>query len=214
MFTIKAKDLPEEIPVFPVSQVVLLPRGSLDLNISDSNHIKMIEDALANNRLLGIVQARLELNSSPNDAYSIGCVGRISSFEEYDNRLLLTLKGVCRFETLKDRSSDLPYRRSVVDWRCFINDLEEEPNIGANRDNIVAQLERYFLKTGLVCDKWDQIRSISDDKLVSCLTMICPFDGGEKQAILEATTLEERFKILTNLLDMSIKEDIFPSIKQ
>ena len=101
---VKAADLPQVIPVFPLSGVLLLPRGQLPLNIFEPRYLNMVDDAMAGDRLIAMVQATGGLSARP-DLADVGCVGRVTSFAETsDGRYLITLTGCSRFRIASELS--------------------------------------------------------------------------------------------------------------
>lgn len=206
-FDTKFQDLPREIPVFPLPRVILLPRVQLPLNIFEPRYLAMTRAALSNGRLIGMIQPRPDGNG--DDIFKTGCAGRIASFSETDDgRYLITLKGVCRF----DVAEELPlaeggYRQVRADWSAYKGDLEEDRVTDVCRDTMMGTLRKYLEKNEMFCDRWDTIREIECEKLISTLSVVCPFETDEKQALLEAMTLPDRAKILQALLDIAARED-------
>jgi Lon protease-like protein len=195
-------DLPDEIPIFPLSGVLLLPRGSLPLNIFEPRYLAMVEDALKTNRLIGMIQPR-----AGDDLFQTGCAGKIFSFTETDdNRYLITLKGVSRFRI----AGELPpvkggYRRVLADWSGFRKDIDPAGELNIDRRKLTDLLRSYFDMEGMNCD-WDAIENASDDRLITCLAMICPLNAGEKQALLEAPCCKTRADLFIALLEMATRD--------
>lgn len=202
--------LPQEIPVFPLSGVLLLPRGQLPLNIFEPRYIAMTEEALRTNRMIGVVQPRdfnLSLSSDSSALFVTGCAGKITSFEETDDgRYLITLTGVSRFHLAGELPLHNGYRRARVDWGAFSEDLQSHDCLGIDRDHLKDLLRSYFNMEGLSCS-WDSIDSASDDKLITALSMICPLDPGEKQALLEAACCRTRARMFMTMLEMAVHND-------
>ncbi|MGH6618346.1 MAG: LON peptidase substrate-binding domain-containing protein [Alphaproteobacteria bacterium] len=196
--------LPPQLPIFPLTGVLLLPRGELPLNIFEPRYLHMTEDALAADRMIGMIQPTEHESSRPNPpVYRTGCAGRIVSFQETeDGRFLLTLKGVCRFDVEKELPLKRGYRPVVADWSRHRDDLTVRGE-GIDRGRLLASLKSYFSVHGISAD-WKAIEASADERLVTCLSMICPFEASEKQALLEAPNLPERSKILTTLVEMSV----------
>jgi hypothetical protein len=197
-------DLPSQIPIFPLTGVLLLPRGELPLNIFEPRYLHMTEDALAAGRIIGMIQPTVHESTEPNPpVYRTGCAGRIVAFQESDDgRFLLTLKGVCRFNVEKELPLKRGYRPVVPDWSRHRDDLKAESE-SIDRKRLLASLKSYFSVQGISAD-WNAIEASADERLVTCLSMICPFEASEKQALLEAPTLLARSKILTTLVEMSV----------
>jgi len=202
--------LPGSIPVFPLTGVLLLPRGRLPLNIFEPRYLAMVQDALAADRMIGMVQPQEpeRLGAPPPRLYGTACAGRITSFAETeDGRLLITLTGVCRFAPADEIPTTRGYRRVVPDWSAFRADLEEEavPAPALDRERLGEALRTYFRQQGIQVS-WESIEKAPDERLVTSLAMICPFDPPEKQALLEAPDLAARAKMLLALIEMAVHE--------
>lgn len=197
--------LPRELPVFPLAGVLLLPRGRLPLNIFEPRYLAMAEDALGGDRMIGMIQPTDPASRAKAPAlYETGCAGRITSFAETgDGRLLITLTGVCRFVSLRELPCDRGYRKVQPAWERFVTDLGSEEAGGVDRDRLLAGLRGYFKAHGISAN-WDAIETTPDERLVTSLAMICPFEASEKQALLEAPDLRERAKLLIALIEMAI----------
>jgi Lon protease-like protein len=201
----RAENLPGEIPVFPLSGALLLPRGKLPLNIFEPRYLAMTEDALGQSRMLGMIQPDPtipEVDARPS-LFRVGCLGRLSSFSESDDgRYLITLTGVIRFAIAAEIDMRRGYRRVRADFTPFVADLDlEPPPIGVARDTLLEALRGYFLQRGFDAN-WDAIKRLPDDMLVFTLAMVCPFEPVEKQALLEAPSEAERASTLLTLLQM------------
>ena len=197
--------LPEIVPIFPLTGVLLLPRGKLPLNVFEPRYLAMTEDALAGNRMIGIIQPSDPLSrASVPPVYPIGCAGRITSFSETDDgRYLITLTGVCRFDTVRELPIVRGYRRVDVSWERFAADLEESGPALFDRARLVEGLKTYFKIQGISAN-WDAIDSTPDERLVTSLAMICPFEPSEKQALLECVSLSERASMMVAIIEMSV----------
>ena len=198
-------DLPERIPIFPLSGVLLLPRGELPLNIFEPRYLNMTADALSADRMIGMIQpTEHESNQENPPVYSTGCAGRIISFQEADDgRFLIRLKGICRFNAAEELDLCRGYRPVRPDWSPFRGDLAAEPDGTIDREQLFASLRGYFAQQSIDAD-WKAIESTPDERLVTSLSMICPFEPSEKQALLEAPTLGERGRVLNTLVAMSL----------
>ncbi len=203
-FSTRFEELPATLPVFPLSGVLLLPRGKLPLNIFEPRYLEMTQDALGAGRLIGMIQPRrADDPAAVPELYEVGCAGRITQFAETDDgRFLITLTGVCRFAILGELASMRGYRRAQVDWDRFRDDLAPLPSVELDRDGLVERLKRYFDTQGIKAD-WNSIGATQDERLVTTLSMICPFEPGEKQGLLECPSLVARAEMLMALLDMA-----------
>ena len=199
--------LPAILPIFPLTGMLLLPRGRLPLNIFEPRYLAMTRDALAGERLIGMVQPSDPAASGSNPpVYPTGCAGRITSFSETDDgRFLITLTGTSRFRIREELPMLEGYRRVVPDWHEFARDLGNEEEPGFDRERLLRGLKGYFQQHQISAD-WDAITSVSGDRLVSSIAMICPFDPSEKQALLEASDLAERARLLTAIVEMAVMQ--------
>ena len=196
--------LPSILPIFPLTGVLLLPRGRLPLNIFEPRYLAMTRDALASERVIGMVQPsdpRVAADNPP--VYPTGCAGRITSFSETDDgRFLIGLTGVSRFRIREELPLLRGYRRVVPDWREFTRDLESEGQPGFDRDRLLRGLRTYFQHHKIEAD-WDAITSVPGERLVTSIAMVCPFEPNEQQALLEAPDLDERARLLTAIIEMA-----------
>lgn len=198
-------DLPTEFPVFPLPGALLLPQGKLPLNVFERRYLAMIEDALASGRVIGMIQTDELRPSTPSGPalYRVGCLGRLSSFSETDDgRYLVTLTGLIRFSVGVELEMKRGYRRVRGDLQRFRADLDSTSSTDAiDRDGLTDALRTYFTARGFDAN-WDAINEMPDDALVVTLSMVCPFDPAEKQALLEAPGLADRARTLLTLLQM------------
>ena len=204
-------NLPKNIPIFPLTGALLLPKARLPLNIFEAKYLKMLEDVLGSqNRLIGMIQPLPVEEDEPHKTKlnKVGCAGRIVSFTETeDSRYLITLAGICRFNFIEILGEADPYFKGKVDWSPFLGDRKEEKmNAGLKRDVFLDILSKYFKLTNLQTD-WESLRQAEDELLINSLSMMCPFDQHEKQALLEAKTIKERAGILQTLMEMTLKAE-------
>ena len=192
-------DLPRRIPLFPLAGALLLPRGTLPLNIFEPRYLKMVEDAMASDRLVGMIQPRDE--AAVPSLYAVGAVGRITQFAESgDGRYLIALSGVTRFRMARELDVDTPYRQAEVGYEGFGDDSAEPSGLGAiERADIEEQLRAYLDVQGLSAD-WDAVAKADDESLINTIAAVCPFDPVEKQALLEAPDVAARAATLSALM--------------
>ncbi len=197
------EDLPDSLPIFPLTGVLLLPTGQLPLNIFEPRYLQMVEDAMASNRLIGMVQPKDQSRDKPG-IYAVGCAGKITDFSETpDGRYLISLTGVCRFKIVQELNVTTLYRQAQASWAEFKNDIYQKNCPDVNREKLYELLASYFKKQGLSCD-WTMIDEAKSGRLITCLSMICPFDPEEKQALLEAPCCESRAKNFMAMLEMAL----------
>ena len=204
---IKAIELPQVIPVFPLPGSILLSRGQLPLNVFEPRYLNMVDDAMAGDRIIGLIQPIGGLGVQPPLA-RVGCAGRITSFNETsDGRYLITLTGVCRFRVTTELQVKTPYRQVHADFAPFEADLRApDPAADFDRDHFLDALRPYLEHRGLNVD-WDTAEAAPQEALINSLAMALPFEPPEKQALLEAMTLEDRAEALTALLRIDAASD-------
>jgi uncharacterized protein len=200
--------LPRHIPIFPLAGALLLPRTQLPLNIFEPRYIAMVNDALASDRIIGMTQPLDDQTSSLGTLglYEIGCAGKITSFAELeDGRLLIMLTGIARFAIWRELPSEKSYRKFEVDYSAFVDDLKlgfgEEK---VNREQVLSTFRAYLKANDLKTD-WSEIKAASNELLVNSLATIAPFAVAEKQALLEAPSLDARAELLVALTEVTLK---------
>lgn len=203
------EDLPTVLAVFPLPGALLFPRWSLPLNIFEPRYLKMVDDALSDSRLIGMIQT-VESASQVNlpELANVGCVGRITSYAETDDgRYLISLTGVCRFRWDDELTVDTPYRQVQPNFDLFSQDLTlPAEHALPERDALVSSLKRYTQINTMEVD-WDAVRNAPMETLINALCAGCPFGTIEKQALLEAETVSDRAAVLIALLDMDVPGD-------
>ena len=200
--------LPDIIPIFPLKGVVMFPDTYLPLNIFEPRYLKMIDQAISNeNRLIGMIQPKNSNESEENSSfYSVGCAGKIIKFEETeDNRYLITLKGLSRFNLLSETTNDKNFMEANIDWENFSKDLNIN-EISSDFSTLKTALKKYF-KSKNIRANMDAIDTFNDYNFVDQITMICPFENNEKQLLLETTSILKREKLLQTILDSYISEE-------
>lgn len=197
-------DLPQTLPVFPLPGAILLPRARLPLNIFEPRYLTMVDDAIRGGRLIGMVQPTNSTDEVPQ-MYPVGCVGRLSSLAETeDRRYLITLTGICRFRIVDELETVTPYRQVRATYDEFADDLtqtDEAPSL--DRQRLAAALSSYLKDRRFDAD-WGAAEKAPVEVLINSLSMICPFAVSEKQALVEAKTVDERAVALLTLLEMAV----------
>ncbi|MCV2867067.1 LON peptidase substrate-binding domain-containing protein [Defluviimonas sp. WL0002] len=198
-------DLPTTIPIFPLPGALLLPRARLPLHIFEPRYLAMLDDALkTRERLIGMIQPR-PTPAGGETLSAIGCAGRVTGFQETeDGRYMITLTGVSRFRIVSELGGFTPYRRAEVDWSAFERDLgPAEDDRGFDRSTFLSLLSRYFTAEGLSTD-WSSLKEADDEMLINALSILCPFEPEDKQALLEAPTLQTRRETLVTLMEYAL----------
>ncbi|MGB4102342.1 MAG: LON peptidase substrate-binding domain-containing protein [Alphaproteobacteria bacterium] len=196
--------LPENLPLFVLPSILVLPRGRLPLNIFEPRYRAMVDDALGQGRMIGVVQQRTpqDEGSSPQ-LYQVGCAGKIMTFSETEKgNYLISLQGICRFAIAEELPMQRGYRRVRPDWSLYHDDLTETPHGVIERGRLFSSLRNYF-KMHSIMANWDVIQDTADEQLLISLAMTCPFAPWEHQALLEARSLADRARLLLSLIEMA-----------
>ena len=202
-------DLPEVVPVFPLVGSLLLPGGQMPLNIFEPRYLAMIDEALKDRRVIGMIQPRLDgarrENGEPELA-KVGCLGRITSLTESgDGRYIINLHGIARFRVLEEVDTDTPYR--ICRLSAFVADLDLGHGAGeVDRDGLLAAFRMYLDANQLEAD-WESVTKASNETLVNALCMMSPYGAAEKQALLEAPDLKTRAETLIALTEIAIARE-------
>lgn len=206
----RTADLPQMIPVFPLDGALLLPGGDLPLQIFEPRYLNMIDDVMAGDRIVGMIQTKPGGDRERPRLAEVGCAGRVTSYAETsDGRYLITLSGACRFEAGEELFVPTPYRQVRARYDRFEADLTERPEAqapDAARSRFARALKRYLNRRELDID-WETAHAAPLEALVTSLAMGLPFGSAEKQALLEAPTLSGRFETLSTLLEIDGVDD-------
>ena len=200
--------LPDIIPIFPLQGVVMFPDTYLPLNIFETRYLKMIDQAISNeNRLIGMIQPKNTNESEEISAfYRVGCAGKIIKFEETeDNRYLITLKGLSRFNLISERTNYKNFKEANINWENFSKDLELNEKT-SDFSTLKTTLKKYFRSKNIKANM-DAINTFNDYNFADQIAMICPLENNEKQLLLETSSLIKRKNLLLTLLDSHINEN-------
>ena len=204
-------DVPQRIPVFPLSGAILLPRATLPLHVFEPRYLQMVEDVMSTSRVIGMVQptGAGEAEESPISRTAplrrVGCAGRITSYQELDDgRLLMSLSGIARFELLDEVELAKPYRICTVSYERFLGDfIPDAGEADVDRERLIEVLKAYLQMRNLKAD-WAAIGKASTEALVNSLALASPYGCEEKQALLEAADLKARAEMLVALAEMEM----------
>ena len=190
-------DLPKKIAIFPLTGAVLFPKTQLPLNIFEPRYVQMLNAALATpHKLIGMIQP---IAGSDNSLKKVGCVGRVTSYNETDDhRYLITLNGVIRFEIENELDTTTQYRQVEVNYENFITDLKSEDVTNVDRDSLLKLIKKYLKNKSLLAD-WDIIQQTPTEQLINYSGVLVPFTPEEKQLLLEAKTIMGRSRALEAL---------------
>ena len=199
----KILDLPKKISVFPLSNFILFPKTTVPLNIFEPRYIDMINDSMKSDKLIGMIQPKISENiDEPPNLFDIGCVGKIITFKETDDkRYLIELKGLIRFQAINEIKSENKYREFKVDFSQFEHDLDnkKEELKFTDLELIFKDLKSLFKKRGFIIN-WKALEKQSLDETINALAMASPFSLEEKQVLLEAKNLNERKEKIAEIL--------------
>ena len=202
---IPAANLPDILPLFPLSGAIVLPRARLPLNIFEPRYLAMFEDVLkTRERLIGMIQPVDK--QAEGEMHGVGCAGRVTSFTETDDgRYMISLTGISRFRYSALVEGFVPYLQAKIDWQEFARDLGgAEHDDGFDRDQFLVLLERFFAAEQLDTD-WDNLKKAKTEMLINSLSMMAPFSPEDKQALLEAKTLAARRETLVTLMEFALR---------
>ena len=196
-------DLPKIIPVFPLSNFIIFPKTSVPLNIFEPRYLDMVDKSMKTNKLIGMVQPKNLTKSDMSGLYNVGCLGKIISFKETeDNRYLIELKGIIRFEIIKEIETNKKYRECEVDFTNFYddrNDKKQENLKFSDLELIFKDLKSLFEKRGFIIN-WKGLEKQSLDEIINALAMASPFTLEEKQILLESKNLSTRKSKIAEIL--------------
>jgi Lon protease-like protein len=203
----RPSEMPGALPLFPLAGALLLPRRPIQLTLFEPRYLEMLDDALAGERLIGVIQpaAGDDAEGPSPPLFEVGCAGRIVQYAEIgDKRCFLTLMGVARFRVAEERKVATPYRSAVADYSGFGDDFKE--GVGQNEVDRLALVEalRAFADANDVGVDWDDIEKASNETLVNALSMLSPYGTKEKQALLEASDLKSRAEILVAISQVEL----------
>jgi len=199
----KKEDLPNHIPVFPLSNFIIFPKATVPLNIFEPRYIDMINDSMKSNKTIGMIQPKnIVNNSNMPELHEIGCLGKITSFKEAeDGRYLIELKGLIRFKNIEELNTEKKYRILKVNYESFFQDLknEKEDLKFSDIELIFKDLKSLFEKRGFIIN-WKALEKQSLDETINALAMASPFSLEEKQILLEAKNLDIRKNRISEIL--------------
>lgn len=200
------ESLSKTLPLFPLDGAVLFPRGRLPLNIFETRYLNMVSDALNGEALIGMIQPLDPVDYATKthvNIYGVGCAGRIVEHQQTgDGRYLIVLEGLMRFRIVDETTMPTDYRQAHVSYDDFTEDQDTTTKLGETRAVLLRELRNYLDRKYITAD-WQALEALPDGDLVHALAMTCPFPSNEKQALLEALTLDERARVLLTLMALS-----------
>jgi uncharacterized protein len=206
---IDIQNLPKVIPIFPLSNCLLLPNGNLALNIFEPRYIKMTEDSISSNRLIGMVQPK-KTNSKKIELYNIGCLGKITHFSELKNKkYMIELSGLCRYKIIDNNETENGYLNANVDYSDYTLDLSSnKKEVDSNIiKEFLSSLKSYFNSESIEAD-WKTIEKAPANLLIRSLAQSCPFNNEEKQMLLESKDINKLAETMIALFKISAAGEI------
>ena len=196
------KSFPKTIPIFPLSNFIIFPKTTVPLNIFEPRYIEMVDDSMKTDKLIGMIQPKYSKNDNKLELYNIGCLGKIVSFKETeDKRYLIELKGVNRFEVIKEIKSQKKYRQCEVNFENFKEDMvDKKIDLKfSDLELIFKDLKNVFEKRGFIIN-WKGLEKQSLDEIINALAMASPFSLEEKQILLETKNFNARKSKIAEIL--------------
>ena len=201
----KKENLPNDIPVFPLSNAIFFPRTILPLNIFEDRYLQLVNDCMKGKRVFGMVQPKNSTGMSP-EVYSVGCLGKIISFNETaDKRFIITLLGLTRFKIKKELQKEKLYRSFEVDYSEFLDDLEakKDETFNSEKKNLLNKIKIFFEKINYPV-KYSELSKLDLDELISNVSMISPFSIEEKQKLIETKKMDNKIKVLSEIINFNL----------
>ena len=205
----KIENLPRKISVFPLSNFIIFPNTSVPLNIFEPRYIKMVNDSMKADRIIGVIQPKkIKIKKIP-ELYSVGCAGKITSFNETkDGRYLIIINGISRFKILNEIQNNKSYRECEISFDGYDEDIKEKYNEikFTDLELIFKNLKSLFRKKGYMIN-WKELEKQSLDQTINALAMVSPFSLEEKQVLLETTNVNNRKIELEKILNTYVFDD-------
>ena len=196
-----SETFPNQIPIFPLSGVIYFPKTNLPLNIFEQRYLDLVNDVIKKDKLMGMIQPK----KKDKEVYKIGCLGKISDFQKSeDGRILINLTGLTRFEVLEEKENFKLYREFKVNYEKFTLDLKpkkEEINI----EPLITKIRVFFKKSGLLLN-WKEFDKLDNAQKINTLSMIAPITNEEKQKLLESVSLQEKMRVLLNIVNFYLHD--------
>ena len=201
----KKEELPNKISVFPLSNAIFFPRTILPLNIFEDRYLELVNDCMKGNRMFGMIQPRNSSSMSP-EVYSVGCLGKIISFNETtDKRFIITLLGLTRFKIKKELQKEKLYRSFEVEYSEFLDDLQikKYETFSSEKKNLLNKIQVFFEKINYPV-KYSELTKLDLDELISNVSMISPFSIEEKQKLIETKNIDNKIKVLNEVINFNL----------
>ncbi len=194
----------KRVSLFPLPGALLFPGLQLPLHIFEDRYRALVSDALARDRLIGMVQPREPENAEPRRGapappalFDVGCLGRIADVEAMeDGRFNLILEGTSLFRIVRELDPATQFRQAEVQ---LIDPPADSVLAAIERAALENEAKRFAVWLGYRVD-WDGVTQLDDATLVNAIAQIAPFDIAAKQALLEAPDISARSELLVQLM--------------
>ena len=196
-------NLPKNISIFPLSDVVFFPKTILPLNIFEKRYIQLVNDSMKDQRLFGMIQPKK--GRRDQDVYEVGCLGKIINFNETnDGRFIINLSGIIRFRIIKELDSNKLYRKFSVNYSDFLQDLKlEKNNTKYNKKIFLKKIELFFKKKNYLINI-NELEKHNFEQLINTVCMISPISLIEKQKLIETTTNTEKIQLFEDIINFNL----------
>ena len=204
----KKDDLPKIIPVFPLSNFIIFPNTTVPLNIFEPRYVQMITDSMKTNKLIGLIQPKINKNNSSPDLHEVGCLGKITNLRDEEGKYLIELNGLSRFNIIKEiKDNNKPYRECEINFNGFDADLKlpSEKLKFSDLKLIFKDLKSLFEKKGYIIN-WKSLEQQDLNETINALAMASPFSLEEKQILLESENLVIRKNKIAEILSTYIHD--------
>tara|TARA_Y100000590_G_scaffold84293_3_gene94185 strand:- start:432 stop:1028 length:597 start_codon:yes stop_codon:yes gene_type:complete len=185
-----------DFPIFPLNGAVLFPKTTLPLNIFEKRYISMVDYALANKRLIGMIQTK-----ENGDLFSIGCLGKINSFNEtQDGRYLISLVGVGCFSIINELKKKNLFR--IVNAKMHIDNKIKSQNVDSGLVKKILDQYKVYINKKKINLNINELDNLTLEELIKFITMVSPFSYLEKQSCLESKNINDFANKLSSILEM------------
>ena len=210
-----SNNLPSLIPVFPLPNFIIFPRTTVPLNIFEPRYVKMINDSMKTNKIIGLIQPKQNNDSPIPDLHKVGCLGKIINFKDIDGRYLIDLSGLNRFNITKEIKNNKPYRECLINFDGFHSDLKlpKKKLKFSDLELIFKDLKSLFQKKGYMIN-WKSLEKQDLNETINALAMASPFSLEEKQILLESENLDIRKNKLIEILNTYNHDNYFNTTVQ
>ena len=184
-------------PVFPLNGAILFPKTNLPLNIFEERYVQMVDYALSNNRLIGMIQKK-----ENKELFNIGCLGKITNFTETsDGRYQINLEGLNRFKIKKIIQTE--YKFIIIDGENLNYNSNFTKETTSLTQKLLSSFKNYLTvkKIKFNTSEFENLDALS---LAKIICVISPLDYLTKQMLLEFDTSDDLCENLLSVLEIEI----------